>query len=389
MSLDYEARLERLFARHGDLVLSTGANGNCHVLHRRDQILVPLTQADRAHQAADHWTERREDLFEVGVTRLHLRPEAGVDICELTSDLRGHRDGPISASLNHLLQAAPDYGGGPFNLPEPAAPLPKPSPGNPAGRRAIAGILDTGIVKHPWFADTDWFALVTPDQLDPIPSGSHYEPDAQTGHGTFVAGILLRQAPSAFLMIERVLDDDGICDELHLLGRLASLHQRITASGETLDVLNLSLGGYTFDNQPSPLVSEALARFGKHTVVVVAAGNDGSNRPFWPAALKGCVAVGALETDDRRAEYSNHGWWVDACAVGTDVVGPFITDSTPDGRRFNGYAKWSGTSFAAPRVAGAVANLIASKQMSASEAVDFLLDPATRQTRPDFGVVVE
>ncbi len=389
MTLDYEARLERLLARHGDIVVSTGVNGNCHVLHRRDQVLVPLHQADRAHQAADHWTERREDLFEVGVSRLRLRPEAGVDVCELAMDLRGHSDGPITASLNHLLQAAPDYGGGPFSPPQPAAALPKPTGGNGTGRRAIAAVLDTGIIKHPWFADTDWFALVTPDQLDPIPHGSHYEPDTQTGHGTFVAGILLRQAPSAFLMIERVLDDDGVTDELHLLNRLSSLHRRINAAGETLDVLNLSLGGYTFDDQPSPLISDALARFGKHTVVVVAAGNDGTNRPFWPAALKGCVAVASLETDERRAEYSNHGWWVDACAVGTDVIGPFITDNTPDGRRFNGYARWSGTSFAAPRVAGSIANLVATKQMSAAEAVDFLLDRATRVAQPDFGVVVE
>lgn len=389
MTLDYEARLQRLLARHGDIVVSTVPNGNGQTLHRRDQVLVPLQQADRAHQAADNWTERREDLFEVGVTRLHLRPEAGVDVCELTVDLRNHSDGPINASVNHLLQAAPDYNGGPFTLPQPAAALPKPPVGNGSGRRAIAAIMDTGIITHPWFADTDWFALVTPDQLDPLPVGSHYEPDTQTGHGTFVAGVLLRQAPSAFLMIERVLDDDGVADELYLLDRLANLHRRINASGETLDVLNLSLGGYTFDDQPSPLVSDALARFGKHTVVVVAAGNCGSNRPFWPAALKGSVAVAALETDDRRAEYSNHGWWVDACSIGSDVIGPFITDTTPDGRRFNGYAQWSGTSFAAPRVAGAIANLVATKQMTAVEAMDFLLDRATRPAQPDFGVVVE
>jgi len=387
--IDYEARMERLKARHGDLVVSDGPNGNGHTVHRRDQILVPLSQADRAHQAADAWTARREDLFEVGVSRLHLRPDADVDVRELTMQLRNHADGPITASPNHLLQAAPDWGGTPFSLPEPAAAPPKPGPATTTGRRAIAGILDTGIINHPWFEGTDWFALVTPDQLDPIPAGSHYELDTQTGHGTFVAGVLLRQAPSAFLMIERALDDDGVCDELQLLERLASLHRRITASGESLDVLNLSLGGYTFDDEPSPLVSDALARFGKQTVIVVAAGNYGLNRPFWPAALKSCVAVAALETDGRRAEYSDHGWWVDACSVGSEVIGPFITDTTPDGRSFNGYAKWSGTSFAAPRVAGAIANLIGSKQLSSADAMDFLLDPATRPAQPDFGVVVE
>jgi len=388
--IDYEARVDRLLARHEDLMVSTGPNGDEQTLHRRDQILVPLDQADRAHEAADQWTARREDLFEVGVTRLHLRPEANVDVRELTVQLRNHSGGPIPASLNHLLQAAPGYGGVPFNLPVPAAAVPKPTvPGPVSGRRAIAAVLDTGIINHPWFADTDWFALVAPEQFDPIPKDSHYEPDTQTGHGTFVAGLLLRQAPTAFLMIERVLDDDGVCDELQLLGHLNDVHRRVNAAGETLDVLNLSLGGYTFDNQPSPLVSKALRRFGKHTVIVVAAGNYGSNRPFWPAALKNCIAVAALETDDRRAEYSNHGWWVDACSVGSDVIGPFITDTTPDGRKFDGYAKWSGTSFAAPRVAGAIANLVGTKQMSATEAMDLLLDPATRPAQPDFGVVVE
>jgi hypothetical protein len=389
MSLDHEARLARILARHRDAVLGRGVNG-ADALHRRDQLLVSTNQADRAHQAAERWTERREDLSEIGVTRLHLRSEAGVDVGELATELRSHPDGSIAVSPNHLLQAAPGYGGGPWDLPKPSEPLPRPSAVNAPARRPIAGILDTGIINHPWFADTDWFAQVTPEQLDPLPVGDAYAPDTQTGHGTFVAGVLLRQAPTAFLMIERTLGDDGVCDELQLLHSLASMHRRLSASGETLDVLNLSLGGYTLNDEPSPLLADALARFGRQTVIVVAAGNDGLSRPFWPAALKSCVAVGALETDgDRRAEFSNHGYWVDACSVGAGVKGPFITDTTPDGRQFTGFAEWSGTSFAAPRVAGAIAGLAASKQLSASEAADFLLDGATRPRQPDFGVVVE
>jgi subtilisin family serine protease len=389
MTFDHEARLERLLSRHHDAVVSRGAGGTAAV-HRRDQLLVPAHQADRAHQAADRWTARREDLVEIGVTRLHLRPESGVDLGELVAELRGHSDGAITVSLNHLLQAAPVYDGGPWNIPRPCAPLPRPASPNPSARQVIVGVIDTGILSHPWFADTDWFAQVTPNQLDPVPADGAYEPETQTGHGTFVAGIVLRQAPGAFLMIERALDDDGVCDELHLLGRLANLHRRLAESGESLDVLNLSLGGYTFDDEPSPLLSDALARFGKHTVIVVAAGNFGSNRPYWPAALKSCVAVGALESDgERRAEFSNHGWWVDACSVGADVIGPFINDKTPDGRVFEGFAQWSGTSFAAPKVAGAIAGLAAATPYTAAEAADSLLDTATRPKQHDFGVVVE
>jgi subtilisin family serine protease len=385
MSLNHDARMERLLARHRDAVLSEGPNGTT-ALHRKDQILVATRHADRAHDVVERYTERRDDLLDVGVTRLHLRPSAEVDPLELIGQLRAHQDGAMAVSLNHLLRGEPDYNGGPFDVPTPCAPLPKPAAVDTSARRVFAGVIDTGIVSHPWFADSDWFAQVSPDQLDPIPAEVDYALETQSGHGTFVAGVLLRQAPTAFLMVERALGDDGVGDELELLRALARLHGRLSSSGESLDVLNLSLGGYTFDDEPSPLVAESLGRFGKQTVIVVAAGNSGSNRPFWPAALKSCVAVGALEPDGtRRAEFSNHGWWVDACAVGAKVSGPFLND----GHEFFGYAQWSGTSFAAPRVAGAIAGFAASKHLSALEAADTLLDSATRPCHPDFGVVVE
>jgi len=389
MSLNHDARLERLLSRHRDAVLTEGPNGTT-ALHRRDQILVPAHQADRAHQAADEWTVRREDLFEIGVTRLHLRPEARVNIGELARELRGHADGALTVSLNHLLRGEPDYPGGPWNTPVPCASLPKPSANGATGRRVMAAVVDTGIVAHPWFEGTDWFAQVTPDQIDPVPAGADYALETETGHGTFVAGVLMEKAPSTFIMVERVLDDDGTCDELQLLRGLARLKARVNATGEPLDVINMSLGGYTFDDEPSPLIADALARFGKQTVIVTAAGNHGSNRLFWPAALRNCVSVAALDTGgERRAEFSNHGWWVDACAVGASVRGPFLTDVTPDGLEFAGFAEWSGTSFAAPRVAGAIAALAATKQFTAVEAADYLLDPATRNKHENFGVVVE
>lgn len=385
MSLDHQARLERLLARHRDAVVTEGPNGTT-ALHRKDQILVATRHADRAHDAVERYTERRDDIPEAGVTRLHLRGDAGVDPLELIGQLRNHDDGAMSVSLNHLVRGEPEYNGGPYDLPKPCAPLPKPAAVDTSARRVFAAVIDTGIVSHPWFADSDWFAQVTPDQLDPIPAEVDYALETESGHGTFVAGVLLRQAPTAFLMIERALGDDGVGDELELLRAIARLHGRLSASGETLDVLNLSLGGYTVDDEPSPLLAESLGRFGKQTVIVVAAGNNGSNRQFWPAALKSCVAVGALEPDgERRAEFSNHGWWVDACAVGAKVCGPFLND----GRDFFGYAEWSGTSFAAPRVAGAIAGFAASKHLSAIEAADTLLDPASRVRHPDFGVVVE
>jgi hypothetical protein len=389
MSLDHGARLERLLARHRDAVVSQGGN-NTYALHRKDQVLVSLEHADRAQAAADRWTAHREDLPELNVSRLHLHPNAGVNVGELAGQLRGHTDGPIAVSPNHLLRGEPDYMGGPWNVPTPCSPTPRPVSDTPMGRRAFAAVLDTGILPHPWFEGTDWFAQVAADQLDPMTEMPDYGLDTQTGHGTFVTGVLMRQAPDAFLMIERVLDDIGVCDELQLLGGLTRLRRRLAASGERLDVLNMSLGGYTLDDEPSPLLADALGKFGKQTVIVVAAGNNGSNRLFWPAALKECISVAALEPGcERRAEFSNHGYWVDACAVGADVVGPFLEEISPGGERFDGFARWSGTSFAAPHVAGAIAQWAAAKQCSASEAADNLLDRSTHPRKHEFGVVVE
>ena len=52
-----------------------------------------------------------------------------------------------------------------------------------------------------------------PEQLDPIAAECDYELESQSGHGTFVAGVVLQKAPDAHLWIERVLDDIGVCDE--------------------------------------------------------------------------------------------------------------------------------------------------------------------------------
>src|SRR5262249_26967635 len=139
---------------------SEGGNST-FALHRKDQLLVSIQQADRAHQAADRWTAHREDLPELGVSRLHLHPDAGVDVGELANQLRQHADGPIAVSANHLMRGEPGYVGGPFDTPQPAQAQPKPVSAEAVARRPFAAVLDTGIVNHPWFEDTDWFAQVT------------------------------------------------------------------------------------------------------------------------------------------------------------------------------------------------------------------------------------
>ncbi len=74
--------------------------------------------------------------------------------------------------------------------------------------------------------------------------------------------------------------------------------------------------------------------------------------------------MAATHPDGRLAAFSNHGPWVDAAAVGVDVVSSYVrlrparNDTAPGTEtRSYGFARWSGTSFAAPRVAAEVAAL--------------------------------
>ncbi|SDK71263.1 S8 family peptidase [Nonomuraea jiangxiensis] len=309
-----------------------------------------------AVSAAARWTQAVSEAD--GVCVLHLSP--GVDPCELAADLR---DQGLRASPNHVLRGQPLWFGGPSSRPFPAPPIAH-KPGK-SRSDVIVGLLDTGVAEHPWWPGGGWYDALGPDEADAT-EGS------QAGHGTFIAGLLVRRAPGVALRVRRVLDGDGLGDEATVVRALHRMRERPP------QVLNLSFGCRSFDDGPPPLLADALGAL-PDTVAVACAGNDGSDRPFWPAALPGVVAVAALDaTEEHRAPYSGHGDWVDACARGD-----WLTSSYLDGGEFTGYAAWSGTSFATALVAGAIADAAAGEP--AKEAARRLLD-GPRQI-PDLGVV--
>ncbi|MEV4004506.1 S8 family serine peptidase [Actinomadura sp. NPDC049753] len=384
---DQQARLDRVLARHADAVVVEPLPGR-PALIRRDEILVAGRDAGAAESLVRRWYDSRHD--EGGVTRLRLRAPAKVDVCELAAVLgnadRRHRR--LSAAPNHLVLGQPMWWSGPADLPRPAPPVPAPR-GGPVRRDVTVAILDTGLSPHPWYEGEEWYREQRDEVAEALDADLDFALDAQAGHGTFIAGVVLSQAPSAILRARRVIDGHGIGDELDVIRALEWL-----AAWGRADIVNISLGCHTYDDRPSPVLSQAVAALGRRTVVVACAGNAATDRPFWPAAMKPVVGVAALDGDD-RAWFSNHGWWVDACAQGVGVASAFVRFDGPrptvdgsDPDRFDGYATWSGTSFATPVVAGRIAALAAHEGIGAAEAADRVLDPARHPVLPGLGTEV-
>ncbi|WP_433263039.1 S8 family peptidase [Actinosynnema sp. CS-041913] len=281
--------------------------------------------------------------------------------------------------------------GNPGQPPRVAEALPDPAKGTEGqGKGVVVGILDTGISKTAATDHPRWLGgafLPKPDEVDA--AYAHTDVFAvEGGHGTFVAGVVRQAAPGVRFDPEKALDPSGLGTEEDFARALSSFDERV-------QVVNLSLGCFTQDDVASEPIRRALRQVPATTVVVASAGNQGTNRPSWPAALPGVVAVAAVaqERDGSRAPacYSNFGHWVDACAVGnrtsTYLKGKWVLPGDPAVDVFDLWAYWLGTSFAAPHVAGRIAETMTTHGLSAVAARDKLL--AGPEFFPGYGILVD
>jgi hypothetical protein len=215
--------------------------------------------------------------------------------------------------------------------------------------------------------------------------------DPCAGHGSFIAGVIEQVAPGAVVESRAVIGPLGDATESAIAG---AIHALDTPGGQGA-VLNLSFGGPVM-TEPGVLASAVADAQDRGYVVVASAGNDGTCRPTYPAAFPDVVGVGAIGPHG-PALFTNYGPWVRACAPGVDLVSTFFAfngdevapgTQDPDPDDFDGWAIWSGSSFSAPVVAGALVNHMRTHDVSAKDAVVRVIDDPALLRLADLGTVI-
>ena len=264
------------------------------------------------------------------------------------------------------------------------------------GAGTTVAVLDSGAGEHPWLLDS-FVEDPLPDAARELWDLSSGVLPRQVGHGTFVCGVVLQYAPAAKLLPRRVIDMHGDAFDEELARVVRSLIP------QNPDVVNLSLGptpadekGETDEGVAHTMAALAELQRECGTVVVSAAGDISEELPGELLAPPGplTLIVGALDLSGQPAWFSG-AKPVTMWAPGVDVLSSFVHHSGPvslthpgdhehghertkdhaddhadnnadnhaEGQEpseqppapFVGWARWNGTSFAAPAVSGAIA----------------------------------
>jgi subtilisin family serine protease len=246
---------------------------------------------------------------------------------------------------------------------------------------ADIAILDTGI-------DLDHSDLNVVHEKSFIPEATNADDDH--GHGTHLAGIAAAKdnslgivgiAPGARLWALKILESSGMGEISTLIKGLDYINQ----NSDQVDVAVLSLGCECESGALNIAISNSIKA---GITIVVAAGNEGKNaRTFTPANNPEVITVSAIADsdgkcggngpptpygeDDMLASFSNFGDAVDISAPGVEIYSTF---------KSNSYTKLTGTSMAAPHVAGAAALYISlHPEASPKDVKNYLLNSGTNQ----------
>jgi subtilisin family serine protease len=266
------------------------------------------------------------------------------------------------------------------------------------GAGITVAVVDTGIdYNHPDIAANVWHntAEIPGNGLDD--DGDGYVDDVKGfnfaygiadpmddfGHGTHVAGTIaavgnnhlgvVGVAYGAKVMAVKALDSNGSGFDSNLS---TAIHY---ATDRGADVINASWGGFG----KSQTVSDAIDYAGNLGVIFVAAAGNSSDDAgrYWPAGDPQAITVAASDSNDALAYFSNFGSKIDVAAPGVDVLSLQAAGTALGPQVSPGYVRLSGTSMAAPHVAGVVALILVQHPAYTTEDVRQVL----RTTATDTG----
>ena len=186
------------------------------------------------------------------------------------------------------------------------------------------------------------------------------DPWDDNGHGTHCAGIIAAAhnhnnvvvgvAPQVSLYSVKVLNSAGS-------GSTTTIIKGIEwAINNDMQVISMSLGASTGTTSLEQACNNAY----EHGILVVAAsGNDYRSSISYPAKYESVMAVGATDSLDKKASFSNYGTGLDIMAPGVNILSTY-KDVSPNDNRNIDVVTMSGTSMATPHVAGVAALVFSS-----------------------------
>ena len=250
------------------------------------------------------------------------------------------------------------------------------------GQGVTVAVIDTGVAcfdHGPFSKGTDLNGTRCVKGHDFVHDRDEAADD--NGHGTHVAGTIAQTtnnghgvaglAHCARLMPIKVLTGGGF-------GTVADVASGIRfAADNGAQVINMSLGGRI----KSKILEDAINHAIKKGVIVVAAAGNSRRSVEWPAAYPGVFAISATDQKDNLAWFSSRGPEVAIAAPGVDVVQQTVCNGGKDHCEI--FGKFSGTSMAAPHVAGAVALLVGAG-ITDADAVRAVLSKTAIPPSPSF-----
>ncbi|MEU8523695.1 S8 family peptidase [Streptomyces sp. NPDC048577] len=207
-----------------------------------------------------------------------------------------------------------------------------------AGQGVTAYIIDTGVrITHNDFGGRASYGYDAVDNDNTAQDGH--------GHGTHVAGTVAGSsygvAKKAKIVGVRVLNNQGSGTTAQVVAGI----DWVTQNAVKPAVANMSLGGGV-DAALDAAVRNSIA---SGVTYAVAAGNDSSNASnYSPARVSEAITVGSTTSSDARSSFSNYGSVLDVFAPGSSITSSWNSSDSATNTI-------SGTSMAAPHVAGAAA----------------------------------